>query len=221
MPSACQSITVPYSTVMTEMPSRRDLNRQTRRAVIVSAARDAFLDHGYAATSMSTIAAQLGGSKGTLWAYFPSKEELFAAVLDELTASFRQSLDDALRPGRDWATTLLDFLERFLVKMLLPDSIRLHRLIVGEGGRFPEIGRIFYVRGAQIVIERLAAYIEGRMDAGDLRADDPVQAAMHLIQIAQTQQNLRLWGIVDIPAADEIHGHAVRALDLFSRAYAR
>ena len=110
-----------------------------------------------------------------------------------------ESLDDALRPGRDWAITLLDFLERFLVKMLLPDSIRLHRLIVGEGGRFPEIGRIFYVRGPQIVMERLAAYIEGRMDAGDLRADDPVQAAMHLVQIAQTQQNLRLWGIVDIP----------------------
>ena len=78
-----------------------------------------------------------------------------------------------------------------------------------------------YLRGPQIVVERLAAYIEGRMDAGDLRADDPVQAAMHLIQIAQTQQNLRLWGIVDIPAVDQIHGHAVRALDLFNRAYAR
>ena len=48
---------------------------------------------------MSTIAAALGGSKGTLWAYFPSKEALFAAVLDDVTAAFRTELADALRPG--------------------------------------------------------------------------------------------------------------------------
>jgi len=200
--------------------TRRDKNREARRAAIVAVARTAFLEQGYAATSMSTIATQLGGSKGTLWAYFPSKEDLFAAVLDDVTASFRQNLEDALRPGRDCHTTLLDFSQRFLLKMLNPDTIRLHRLIVGEGGRFPEIGRIFYARGPQFVLERLSDYIRGRMDAGDLRADDPMQAAMNLIQLTQMQHNLRLWGIVGIPDAAEIHDHAVKALDLFNRAYA-
>lgn len=205
---------------MFETKTRRDQNREARKAVIVSAAREAFLEHGYAATSMSTIAAQLGGSKGTLWAYFPSKEDLFTAVLDDVTSSFRQNLDDALRPGRDCNTTLLDFAERFVLKMLHPDSIRLHRLIVGEGGRFPEIGRIFYARGPQIVLERLSDYICGRMAAGDLRHDDPMQAAINLIQLAQMQQNLRLWGVVGIPSVAEIHAHAVKTLDLFNRAYA-
>lgn len=205
---------------MQKPQSRRDRNREARQAAIVSIARTAFLENGYAATSMSTIATRLGGSKGTLWAYFPSKEDLFAAVLDDVAASFRQNLEDALRPGRDCSTTLREFAERFLFKILHPDSIRLHRLIVGEGGRFPEIGRIFYARGPQPVLERLAAYIGEQMEAGALRTDDPMEAALILIQLAQTQQNLRLWGIVEIPDADAVRLHAAKALDLFDRAYA-
>jgi len=57
------------------------------------------------------------------------------------------------------------------------------------------------------------------MDAGDLRADDPVQAAMHLLLLAQTQQNLRLWGVVGMPGPEEARRQAARALDLFTRAY--
>lgn len=205
---------------MFETKTRRDQNRESRRATIVSAARDAFLEQGYAATSMSTIATHLGGSKGTLWAYFPSKEDLFAAVLDDVTASFRQNLDDALRPGRDCHTTLLDFAERFLLKILNPDNIRLHRLIVGEGGRFPEIGRLFYARGPQIVLERLSDYIRGRMEAGDLRSDDPLNAAMALIQLAQTQHSLRLWGVAEIPETEDVRAHATEMVALFNRAYA-
>lgn len=205
---------------MFETKTRRDQNRESRRAAIVSAARDAFLEQGYAATSMSTIATHLGGSKGTLWAYFPSKEDLFAAVLDDVTASFRQNLDDALRPGRDCHTTLLDFAERFLLKILNPDNIRLHRLIVGEGGRFPEIGRLFYARGPQIVLERLSDYIRGRMEAGDLRSDDPLNAAMALIQLAQTQHSLRLWGVAEIPEIEDVRAHATEMVALFNRAYA-
>ena len=181
---------------MEDTKTRRDLNREARRTAIVLLARDIFLEQGYAATSMSTIATQLGGSKGTLWAYFPQKEDLFAAVLDQVTGIFRETLADALRPGRDCRTTLLDFSERFLAKMTNPDSIRLHRLIVAEGGRFPEIGQMFYARGPQIVLDRLSAYIEERMAAGDLRADDPMQAAMNLIQLTQMQQFKRIWGVV-------------------------
>lgn len=205
---------------MVEAVTRRAENRESRRAAIVAVAREQFLDRGYAATSMSTIAAALGGSKGTLWAYFPSKEDLFAAVLDTVTVTFSQSMDDALRPGRDCATTLLDFSERFLEKMVHPDSIRLHRLIVGESARFPEIGQIFFARGPQIVLERLAAYIDRCMAAGEIRRDDPMQAAMNLIQLTQMQHNLRLWGIVGIPDADAVRHHASKALDLFTRAYA-
>lgn len=205
---------------MSKPLTRREENKEARRAAIVATARQAFLDHGYAATSMSTIAAALGGSKGTLWAYFPSKEDLFAAVLDDVTAMFRQNLDDALQPGRDCRTTLLDFCERFSRKLTDPDSIRLHRLIVGEGGRFPEIGRIFYTRGPQMVLHRLSTYLATCMATGALRQDDPLRAAMVLIQLNHLHQQLRMWNVADIPDAATVHAQAESALEIFMRAFA-
>jgi TetR/AcrR family transcriptional repressor of mexJK operon len=53
--------------------------RDKRREAILDVARSVFSEEGYAATSMSSIAARLGGSKGTLYNYFKSKEELFGA----------------------------------------------------------------------------------------------------------------------------------------------
>ncbi|WP_112384128.1 MULTISPECIES: TetR/AcrR family transcriptional regulator [Sphingomonas] len=205
---------------MTRQKGRREENREARRATIVRLARDAFLQQGYAATSMSTIAGRLGGSKGTLWAYFPSKEDLFAAVLDDLTVNFRDNLEDALRPGRDCRTTLSDFAERFLHKIVDPHILGMHRLIVGEGGRFPEIGRIFYERGPKQVVERLSNYLRERMEAGDLRADDPQHAARNLIQLTQVAQSLRLWGVMDTPTPEMLQAHAADAVGVFMRAYA-
>src|SRR5882757_6223376 len=62
----------------TASPRRRD----ERRDHILDVARDAFLSTGYADTSMSAIAARLGGSKGTLYNYFKSKDELFNAYVE-------------------------------------------------------------------------------------------------------------------------------------------
>ena len=57
------------------------VDRDARREAILDVAQDVFLDEGFAAASMSTIAARLGGSKGTLYNYFKSKEELFNAYV--------------------------------------------------------------------------------------------------------------------------------------------
>src|SRR5437763_16491787 len=53
-----------------------------KRRQILDVAREVFLEEGFAAASMSTIAARLGGSKGTLYNYFKSKDELFAAYVE-------------------------------------------------------------------------------------------------------------------------------------------
>ena len=53
--------------------SRRELSRRSRREAILEVAARSFFAHGYAATSMSSIAGELGGSKGTLWTYFPPR----------------------------------------------------------------------------------------------------------------------------------------------------
>ncbi|MBB3691971.1 TetR/AcrR family transcriptional regulator [Sphingomonas sp. BK580] len=205
---------------MTQAGTRRSQSREARRAAIVAVARQAFLENGYAATSMSTIASELGGSKGTLWAYFPSKEELFAAVLDDVTATFRMHLEDALRPGRDCRTTLVDFAQRFLGKMTNADTLRLSRLIIGEGGRFPEVGRLFYESGPRRVLERLSAYLAECVAAGQLRACDTTDAAVVLVQLIQSQQTFVLWGIKAPMRGAEARAFCEEIISIFFRAFA-
>src|SRR3546814_14236049 len=89
--------------------NRREERKTQRRASILEVARRSFFEKGYAATTMSGIAATLGGSKSTLWRYFSSKEELFAAVLDDATAEFKRELgelrSEERRVGEEFGST--------------------------------------------------------------------------------------------------------------------
>src|ERR1700731_2894878 len=77
-----------------------DLSRSdAKRRAIIAVAREVFLAQGYAATSMSEIAARLGGSKGTLYNYFRSKEELFAAFMLDTCEGPANAVFDRLPPS--------------------------------------------------------------------------------------------------------------------------
>lgn len=167
----------------TERPAlgKREERRLERRSAILAVAAASFLENGYAGTTMSAISAQLGGSKGTLWNHFASKEELFAAFLDEATATFKQELLTVLEPSRDLRPALETFACRFMEKISLPESIKMYRLIVGESGRSPEVGQMFYARAPGAVEGILARFLEDHMKAGNLETGDPVRAARFLL----------------------------------------
>lgn len=186
---------------------------------ILCAAQRAFLDNGYAATSMSGIAAELGSSKATLWGYFPSKEELFAAVLDEATREYRQHLADLLKPSADVRATLVEFARGFLTKLTSPDALRLHRLVAAEVGRTPEVGEIFYRRAPQRTRELLTDFIAEAMAAGQLRDEDPADAARVMTALCMGGLHQRmLWG-QDGGGPDKVATEAERAAEVFLRAF--
>src|SRR6202789_1904440 len=80
--SPVEAKTVLYGQLMSE--SATSSRRDQRREAILRVAGEVFLEEGYSAASMSTIAARLGGSKGTLYNYFKNKEELFEAQVRDL-----------------------------------------------------------------------------------------------------------------------------------------
>lgn len=139
-------------------PGKRERNRLERRAAIVAVARRLFLEQGYAATTMSSVAEAMGGSKATLWAHFASKEALFADVADVLVGGFVEQMGELLGGQRFSVVGLRDFCARFFDALLSPDSTTLFRMIIAESGRFPELGEMFFVRGPQQTIERLELY---------------------------------------------------------------
>jgi TetR/AcrR family transcriptional regulator, mexJK operon transcriptional repressor len=199
--------------------TRREARKADRRKIILDVAERSFRERGYADTSMSTIAAELGGSKTTLWTYFPSKEDLFAAVLDTKIEAFARKLDDALIPTGGTAAALRRFALAFLTKITTPESTALHRLIVAEADRFPEIGEAFATRGPERTRARLCRYMTEEMAEGRLREGDALLAARQFIALCQAGCYLdRLWRPNRAPLADP-EGEADAAVRTFMAAW--
>ncbi len=200
---------------------RREARKRDRRDAILAVAATSFMECGYAGTTMSGIAATLGGSKGTLWSYFPSKEALFDAVLDHATVAFRAHLREILHPCGDTAATLDRFCISLLNKIVQPNAIALHRLVLAEAGRFPKVGRIFHDRARGMTQIHLADFLAGAMARGQLRQDDPSDAAQGLLGlILGGCHHLLLAGLIEQASAADIEADVHRALTIFLRAYA-
>ncbi|WP_176591790.1 TetR/AcrR family transcriptional regulator [Sphingobium sp. EM0848] len=201
--------------------SRRETRRRERRKAILEVAARSFLNNGYAATTMSSIAAEMGGSKGTLWSYFPSKEALFSAVLDDATTTYRERLAAILDHQGDLDRTLYRLGINLLQKVTSPDAIALNRLVTSEAGRFPEMGAIFYNLAPRHTRMLIAAFLEQAMDRGLLRKADPEQAARTFMTLLLSGcHQLMLMGQISQPTEVQIDADVSFALDCFLRAYA-
>ena len=201
--------------------SKREERRDERRDGILDVGRDCFLVDGYAATSMSSIAARLGGSKGTLYNYFKSKEELFVAVMQRQCGALAETLFDVTDDGEAPRERLEHFASAFLKLLLTPESLGMHRVVVGESGRFPELGRMFYDMGPKVILTKIASYLSDLMDQGVMRRADPLVAAQQFkdLTISGVLQP-RTWGVISGDMTDaEVEDQVNNAVDTFLRAY--
>lgn len=198
---------------------RREARKRERRALIIAAARDAFLTSGYAGMSMSGLLQTLGGSKSTLWGYFPSKEDLFAAVLEDVAANLHAELVGIFGSEPVLDLGIRNFNRAFLATLETPDSVAIWRLIVAESGRFPELGRLFHERAAQYP-ERLLIEFLQRFIGNELRDEEPREMAEFLTGLCASYINRLQF---DPPNAQSAGSRAVadRFTELFLRAYGR
>jgi AcrR family transcriptional regulator len=151
-----------------------------KRAAILGAATEVFLRNGYLGTSMDEIAALAAVSKQTVYKHFADKESLFS----EIVVSTVNEISDpnheevlALSDAIDVEAELRGFAHRQMGRVMQPRLLQLRRLVIGESGRFPELGRLFYQRGAGRTIAALARAFEALAARGELELDDPEMAA--------------------------------------------
>jgi TetR/AcrR family transcriptional regulator of autoinduction and epiphytic fitness len=149
------------------------LERQTdrKRAAILQAAIDEFRQHGFAATSMDKIAATAEVSKRTVYNHFPSKDDLFSAILIQLWSSAGVLKDFVYQPDRELAPQLSDFLSSKMKVLCDVNFIDLARIAVGAAIHSPERARDMVEKlGGQeagIVAWIKAAQADGKLKAGD------------------------------------------------------
>jgi AcrR family transcriptional regulator len=154
-------------------------------------AQEVFNAEGFAAASMSAIAARLGGSKGTLYNYFTSKEALFEACIRSQCARFADGLFD-MPDDRPVAEVLTRFGRRFLDHLFSDRAVRLFQILVAEAPRAPELTRIFYDVGPAVGLGRLQAYLERAKTAGRIRAPDCMVAAAQFMSLCRGHSHLAM-----------------------------
>ena len=170
---------------------------------------------------MSSISAKVGGSKTTLWTYFPSKQDLFAAVVDDLVERYGTALEVPLDPDADVAESLRRMGRALLQTIHSPPLIDLQRLTIGEAGRFPELARVFHERGPARGKARLQLYIREAMARGKLRLGDPIDASRSFAGMLQAgSAQLHLLGLIEQPDEGELEREIDAAIDAFLRAWA-
>jgi AcrR family transcriptional regulator len=194
--------------------------KDDRRRAILEVARDIFMQEGYAAASMSAIAARVGGSKGTLYNYFPSKELLFAALMQVECDAGDWTAFPPDAPDLDVGAVLYDVGLRF-VNFVLSDRARsIHRLVMAEAARFPELGRAFYENGPRRGILIMAAWLQTQMRAGRLRAVDPERAASLFLVLCKSEIHQKVLWAVEPEPSDATKAATVRtAVEVFMAAY--
>ena len=150
-----------------------------RRNEIIQAATEIFAKVGYERASMAMIAERTGGSKTTLYGYFPSKEELFWAAM---TGPMPEQGDNALAlldpADPDVVTVLRQFGEAYLAIFASRAAIAVTRTGIAESGADRRLGSLLYQRGPKRVLNALTVYFS-QLKAKKVFGGDPQIGAVH------------------------------------------
>jgi AcrR family transcriptional regulator len=191
-----------------------------KRQEIVAVAREVFREKGYAAASMAEISARLGGSKGTLYGYFTSKEQLFSAVMLEMSQRSADSMLSELEQAADMQAVLPKVLHKLMALLCSDEFVDFRRMVISEAGR-SQLGKLVYEQGPRRYLEKFAELFAAQMRLGRFRDANPLQASAHMVSLCMgVPVQLVLEGAIDPPSDVEIATAAQAAADVFLRAYA-
>ncbi len=196
-------------------------DRKSKAEVILEAARALFLSRGYGVTSMDALARRAGVSKATIYAHFADKEALFAALVSGECARLRGEIAALSASAVPVAEALPRLAAQFLGLLMSPWALAIHRVVVAETPRFPELGRAFYQLGPAVMKARLELYLREAAARGELRLPDPTLATSQLMGMIRGDLQLRcLLDPANPPSPAEIERQADAAARTFLAAYA-
>jgi AcrR family transcriptional regulator len=157
---------------------------EDRPVQIIKAALQVFGECGLANARLQEIADKAGVSKGTIYLYFPNKEELFREMIRRTAIAAIDRTEEALSHATYTPTNqLLSFMRGYWAFARSPEFRTIHRLVLGELHQFPDLAQFY----AHEVVERgqklLGGIIARGIDAGEFRAIDPMVAARMLVAL--------------------------------------
>ena len=203
-------------------PPEPPLELPSKRLQIAQAAEKLFLANGYGAVSMDQVSRTANVSKATLYAYFPSKDALFAAIMCD------KGIDNPL--GEDLFPTVVSDLRaaleaigfRMLRFMLRERTLAIYRIAIAESVRFPELGRAFYENGPVGMISRFSDWLIMLEGAGLVEVNDRTMATHQFMALMRCGVFLRRsLAIAPVETEEEVEQAVRAAADTWLLAYGR
>jgi len=162
-------------------PRRRQRRKEARPSEIIDAALHLFAERGFGGTRMDDVARRAGVAKGTLFVYFPTKQDLFRAVARTITEGNLERLRSAAssldRPIAELVPALLAH-AAFIAGTRVPAMIR---LLICESRIFPDLAEVWYDEVVSKVLGVLTSALASAQARGEIRRGDPQLLAFSII----------------------------------------
>lgn len=163
--------------------------------MVVAGAREIFLAHGFSAATTDMIQRAAGVSKSTVYAYYPTKEKLFEAVVEAECERAIQAVHSVAMNMNDLRDILTTLARSYMEIFLSPSGLALFRAIIGEAPRFPQLARHFYVVGPSSMNNLVAQHIErstriGELDVSSVGLDTAASIFTNLVRSEAQMQCL-------------------------------
>jgi TetR/AcrR family transcriptional repressor of mexJK operon len=168
-----------------------------KRMAIVSAARQAFLEGGYAKTSMDSIAKAAEVGIKTLYRHFENKDDLFSAVMqaacnpqafDEVRGEWKEQAKEPERPwfSRPPNAALIAAGIEYLKHVLSDEQLALYRVVTQDAHGFPELGRRYREQVVERSYDIFIRYLNGRIPAEGWKIRNKREAAQTFTALLRT-----------------------------------
>jgi AcrR family transcriptional regulator len=182
--------------------SPRWRRRKTARpSEIVAAALEVFAEKGYAAAKLDDIAARAGVSKGALYLYFETKDELFRAVVGEHASPNIEAVRAMAVSFKGRFADLAPLILALAAKIASSSPIpAVAKMVIGESRNFPDLARVWHDQVVSKAIELLTGLIEAAQARGEVRPGDP---RLHAISLMGPMVMSFIWREVFVPVGAE------------------
>ncbi|HVI52419.1 MAG TPA: TetR/AcrR family transcriptional regulator [Candidatus Sulfotelmatobacter sp.] len=171
----------------------------SKQDAILAAAQTVFLESGYAAASMDTVASKANVSKATIYAHFANKRALFEAMIAARCEVAFAGLQ--LPAAYDDAEQALYAVAIHFIKLIqAPEALALHRVIMGEAPRLPEVGEAFYSVGPVRACRRLRDLLSDLTARGLLSVPEDDIPIATLLFLGMIKGDTHLRAVLGLPA---------------------
>ena len=191
-----------------------------RRDEYLDAAMRRFTEHGYVGTSIDMLVADVGGSKATLYRYFPTKEDLVKGLIERVGATVGAAMADPAQSSSSLEDELAAIGRSACRGVWSESAAAVLRLTLGEHNRFPELARTVWEAGPARTYASFHAFVAERERRGELQVDDPQVAAEQFLGGLVGHQQLKIaFGMTAPPTERELEARVAEAVRWFVLRY--